>query len=489
MEYKLHFRLRTDKINRDGEHPLCLFYIHNRELLKIKTGFSIKKYDWDGSFPKSYLRNFKTIILSMDELEKNIKRYIEDYFDRNDRYPYTDELRSIIESNGIPKDKSPKEVQKDNSIQKLFKEFIQLGEKGDKRKSTIVVYKSTLLHWIEFEKDEKRTFSISDVSFKLLEDFSMYLKNTGKMFSTTGKYLKTMKTFLNYFVKTYKNIPIDGSYREIKIEREVENKFQVLDEFEYEQLRKSVTYSEYIINKEKIILNARERLIGKMFLFMCSTGMSYSDLLNLTFLDIKVHTEKLIKKKSNSFESEFAFIRYDRIKMNIKTDCVVPLFRHTIEIILGQLDPDNFDILTEQNHQLPDRYLKGQLKQSLKPYQFSNEPINLSESRVFKNIPSSKFNVELHKLCEKIQFNESIKITPKRKNADVEIKKKYELITSHTGRRTYITYCLKKGVRPDVLMRTTGHSKMDTMKRYNLYSPQSINEEFEKKLIFEGTNP
>ena len=80
-------------------------------------------------------------------------------------------------------------------------------------------------------------------------------------------------------------------------------------------------------------------------------------------------------------------------------------------------------------------------------------------------------------------------MTPKKKNATVEIKKKYELITSHTGRRTYITFCLKKGVRPDVLMRSTGHSKMDTMKRYNLYSPQSINEEFEKKLIFEGTNP
>jgi hypothetical protein len=79
------------------------------------------------------------------------------------------------------------------------------------------------------------------------------------MYSTTGKYLKTMKTFLNYFVKTYKNIPIDGSYREVKIEREDENNFVVLDEYEYEQLRKSVTYSEYLINKEKVVLNEKER--------------------------------------------------------------------------------------------------------------------------------------------------------------------------------------------------------------------------------------
>ena len=488
MDYKLHFRLRTDKINRDSEHPLCLFYIHNRELLKIKTGFSIKKDDWDGSFPKSYLKNFKTIILSMDELEKNIKRYIEDYFDKNDRYPYTDELRSIIESNGEPKDKSPKEVQKDNSIQKLFKEFIQLGEKGDKRKSTIVVYKSTLLHWIEFEKDQKQTFSISDVSFKLLEDFGMYLKNTGKMFSTTGKYLKTMKTFLNYFVKTYKNMPIDASYREIRIEREDENKFVVLDEFEFEQLRKSVTYTEYIINKEKVTLNERERLIGKMFLFMCSTGMSYSDLLNLTFLDINVNTEKLVKKKSNDVEHDFVFIRYDRIKMNKKTNCLVPLIRHTIEIILGQLDPENFSILTEQNHQLPDRYLVGQLQRSMQPFKFGEIIRNPSEYKVFKYIPTSKFNMELHKLCEKIQFNETIKIIPKKKNAIEIIKKKFELITSHTGRRTYITLCLKKGVRPDSLMKSTGHSKMDTMKRYNLYTPQSQYEEFVKKLTFDGTN-
>jgi len=179
--------------------------------LKIKTGFSIKKDDWDGSFPKSYLKNFKTIILSMDELEKRIKRYVEDYFDKNDRYPYTDELRSIIESNGVPKDKTSKEIQKDNSIQNLFNEFINHSEIGSKKNSTIVVYKSTLLHWLEFEKNQKRTFSITDVSFGLLEDFGNFLKNSGKMYSTTGKYLKTMKTFLNYFVKTYKNIPIDGS--------------------------------------------------------------------------------------------------------------------------------------------------------------------------------------------------------------------------------------------------------------------------------------
>ena len=71
----------------------------------------------------------------------------------------------------------------------------------------------------------------------------------------------------------------------------------------------------------------------------------------------------------------------------------------------------------------------------------------------------------------------------KKKGTPSLIKRKFDFITARTGRRTYITNCLKKGVRPDILMKTTGHLKMDTMRRYNLYTNQSINEEFEQKIF------
>lgn len=43
---------------------------------------------------------------------------------------------------------------------------------------------------------------------------------------------------------------------------------------------------------------------------------------------------------------------------------------------------------------------------------------------------------------------------------------KYELITTHTARRTFITLSLEKGIRPEVVMSITGHKDYKTFKAY-----------------------
>jgi integrase len=43
---------------------------------------------------------------------------------------------------------------------------------------------------------------------------------------------------------------------------------------------------------------------------------------------------------------------------------------------------------------------------------------------------------------------------------------KYELITTHTGRRTFITNSLEKGMLPKELMQITGHKNFETLMRY-----------------------
>ncbi len=55
---------------------------------------------------------------------------------------------------------------------------------------------------------------------------------------------------------------------------------------------------------------------------------------------------------------------------------------------------------------------------------------------------------------------------------------KYELITTHTGRRTFVTLSLEKGVRPEVLMRITGHKDMRTMKKYIKLTEKVTKSEF-----------
>jgi len=42
----------------------------------------------------------------------------------------------------------------------------------------------------------------------------------------------------------------------------------------------------------------------------------------------------------------------------------------------------------------------------------------------------------------------------------------YELISTHTARRTFVTLSLEKGMRPEVVMEITGHKDYKTMKKH-----------------------
>ena len=43
---------------------------------------------------------------------------------------------------------------------------------------------------------------------------------------------------------------------------------------------------------------------------------------------------------------------------------------------------------------------------------------------------------------------------------------KYEMIGTHTGRRTFICFALSSGIPPQVVMKWTGHSDYQAMKPY-----------------------
>ncbi|MBH8567331.1 tyrosine-type recombinase/integrase [Microvirga sp. STS02] len=49
----------------------------------------------------------------------------------------------------------------------------------------------------------------------------------------------------------------------------------------------------------------------------------------------------------------------------------------------------------------------------------------------------------------------------------VETKPKYELLSCHTGRRTFVTLSIARDVPTDVLMQATGHKNFKTLQRYN----------------------
>ncbi|KAA5542418.1 site-specific integrase [Adhaeribacter rhizoryzae] len=89
---------------------------------------------------------------------------------------------------------------------------------------------------------------------------------------------------------------------------------------------------------------------------------------------------------------------------------------------------------------------------------YDNSPPKLSQQK-FNN-----YIKELGQLCgideptEVIKYNGSTRI----KNTSP----KYELLTSHTGRRTFITLSLEKGMRAETVMKISGHKDTKTLMRY-----------------------
>lgn len=194
------------------------------------------------------------------------------------------------------------------------------------------------------------------------------------------------------------------------------------DEFEaYKPALKSAPRKVVFFNKqeleklEKLEIPATKLYLVRtrdVFLFQCYTGIRYSDLANLRRCDVH---EK--------------YIEITTIK--------------TIDSLRIELNTHS--------------------KAILKKY----EPFKFDEGMALPVVSNQKMNKYLHELCELAGFDEPIRVTYYRGNERFdEIKPKYKLIGTHTGRRSFICNALSMGISPQVVMKWTGHNDYKAMKPY-----------------------
>ena len=194
------------------------------------------------------------------------------------------------------------------------------------------------------------------------------------------------------------------------------------DEFEaYKPALKSAPRKVVFFNKkeleklEKLEIPSTKLYLVRtrdVFLFQCYTGIRYSDLANLRRCD--VHDK---------------FIEITTIK--------------TIDSLRIELNTHS--------------------KAILKKY----EPFKFDDGMALPVVSNQKMNKYLHELCELAGFDEPIRVTYYRGNERFdEIKPKYKLIGTHTGRRSFICNALSMGISPQVVMKWTGHNDYKAMKPY-----------------------
>jgi integrase len=102
------------------------------------------------------------------------------------------------------------------------------------------------------------------------------------------------------------------------------------------------------------------------------------------------------------------------------------------------------------------------------------ESYHFAEDKALPVISNQRMNDYLKELGKLCGFTKKEKIiTCKGSETLTEYIPKYELIGTHTARRTFISNAIMKGIAPDVIMKWTGHSDYDAMKPYIGISDES----------------
>lgn len=103
----------------------------------------------------------------------------------------------------------------------------------------------------------------------------------------------------------------------------------------------------------------------------------------------------------------------------------------------------------------------------------ANNILNKYKDVYFKNdkalpvISVQKMNDYIKELCKLSGINDDIRLVHYKGNQRIEtISPKHDLITSHTGRKTFICNSLHLGLSPQTVMKITGHSNYEAMKPY-----------------------
>ena len=92
-------------------------------------------------------------------------------------------------------------------------------------------------------------------------------------------------------------------------------------------------------------------------------------------------------------------------------------------------------------------------------------------------ISSQKFNQNIQKICKLAGFTEEIKNTSYiGYKKVVEIKQRWQMVASHTARRTFITIAAEKMMPDHIIMSITGIRDPKTLKKYKKVNKDSIME-------------
>lgn len=96
-------------------------------------------------------------------------------------------------------------------------------------------------------------------------------------------------------------------------------------------------------------------------------------------------------------------------------------------------------------------------------------------------ISNQKFNKYIKELCKLAGIDDPIEIIRyKGATKQSTVYRKYEVISAHTGRKTFATLSLEKGIPAETVMKITGHADYKSFQRYVKVTEERKRNEMQK---------
>jgi len=465
--------IRVQKMNKNKECPVVIRVTYQRKYILIPTNERIKKEHWNSKdeVPKKICPNREVIMLRIDEEMSKVRNVILQHRVKYADYPTIADLKNLLKTNDF------RPQSKDKSIIQYFDDFITDYSKKKKiQKGTQKIYRATSLRLSEFFTQYERPTIWQTFDSIFYTDFVLYFTDKGYKESSIGRIIKTLKTFLGYIHTNYQLVKPE-QYKEFKVIKE-EPPFEILtkEELLVIKLQLGLVETEKYEWFKKIELTERQKLLLRIMLFLCWTGMSYVDFLKLNYNDIE-NTDDLD-------EDSILSIIYNRQKTNINNKVFITLTEDIIELLIQELYsqiPTTSKLkkgaIVSKNDSYLNKYktlwnLTLEIRKLFKGDKFWTP-------NLFSPIGNQDFNKEIKFVLALIGVDKIVSHYEKRHGLINETKiEKFKLITSVTGRRTFITHSLKDGIPMEVLMKSTGHKDIKTLLRYAKIDQNVVNSEF-----------
>lgn len=415
----IRFALRTNKPLKDNSCMVELVYQKNGIRRFYNTGLKAFKENWDLTHQELiYLNKAKAKKLlpgvddskiptqdEVNEFNGELTKLRSHITDIEKRYSLDNEVYSPADV--IEALKAIYNTTKAETVQTDLFGFIDtyLTDNAKTRvKGSLSVYRAMKAHLKAYEDHTKIKVTFDRINYSFFEGFQNFLIERKK--TVAGESMPMLNnTTIAKQLSTVKTFLSYAKMRDIDISDSYK-KFKIKKR-ELEVIALTSDEFETLYNYD---LSNSKRLsqVRDLFCFACVTGLRYSDLAQLKREHIKNEVITLTSQKTRTINS-------------------LPLNKYAKEI--------------------------------LSRYKDQHRPLPV--------ISNQKLNDYLHELCENAGINEPIEIVRFRGvNREAVTYPKYELIGAHTGRKTFVTLSLEKGMSAEVVMTITGHKDYKSFKRY-----------------------